>query len=262
MAAWLVAEGCAPGTTLAGQSPPGPASLDWIEAAVDSGRVVPARTELERWFAANQETAPRADVVRARYLRARLTSDADSARGEYLWVAVDGRSDYSAAAWLRLAQLSLAESDPQRAVQDLERLRADYPQSTWVADSWYWTGVAFEAAGDLEGACRAWGRAGDSRSLDPDVRARLEASTLSCEAPGLRWTVQLGAFRDVDTAAELGARASNAGFPARVTEEEGLYKVRVGRFVSPAAAREMAERLKTESFSDAVVLAESSGGRR
>jgi tetratricopeptide (TPR) repeat protein len=221
-----------------------------------------ARTELDRWFSANQETAPRADVVRARYLRARLTSDADSARSEYLWVAVDGRSEYSAAAWLRLAQLSLVENDPQRAGQDLERLRADYPESVWVADSWYWSGVALESSGDLEGACDAWDRARGTRSLDPDVRARLDASTVSCEAPGLRWTVQLGAFRDVDTAAELSARASSAGFPARVAEEDGLYKVRVGRFASPAAAREMADRLKAGSFPDAVVLAENSDGRR
>jgi tetratricopeptide (TPR) repeat protein len=249
--------GCAVGGGLGAQSIEPPPDLTRIEAAVDSGRVRGAREAVERWLAVTGDAATPADLERAGLLRARLMTDADSARSEYLRIAIDGQSSYGAEAWLRLAQLDLALGDPERAADDLQRLRADYPTGEWVSESWYWSGRALEVSGNLTAACEAWGRASTAarETGQDEVHARSMASSRSCEAGELRLTVQLGAFRVRSAAEAVAERAGEAGFPARIVEEEGLYKVRVGHFGRVEAAREMAKRVRAAGFS-ALITAE------
>lgn len=240
-----------------GQSPPEP-ELHAIEAAVDEGRLDGTRAALEAWFSAADTPAPE-DVGRARYLRARLMADVDSARAEYLAVALDGRSSYGSRAWLRLAQLDLARGDAERAIADLDRLRADYPSSPAAASSWYWTARALEQGGDLGSACRAFERgaraAGDAAAAD--VAALAAAASRRCLATGLRFSLQVGAFSREDAAGEILDTLESSGYPARVFEEGGLHKVRVGWFSSPEAARALARRLREGGYSVTVVAGES-----
>ena len=257
VAVWLPALLFGAGSGLEAQSGSDAARLTRIEAAIDSGRVETARQELHQWFASRELAARRDDMVRARFLRARLSQDADSARGEYLWVAIDGRSEYGAEAWLKLAQLSLMEGDPTRAELNLDRLRADYPQSEMVPHSWLWSGLAREASGDLDTACEAWqtalreaGRAADG----PEVAEATRAAMAGCTAGGLRLTVQLGAFGEEPAAEALRARAAAAGFDARIERDGALYKVRVGIFGTVDAARTMVRRLESGGFT-ALILA-------
>ncbi|MDX1396121.1 MAG: hypothetical protein R3195_17200, partial [Gemmatimonadota bacterium] len=119
--------GCATGGELAAQAPR-TAELDRIEEAIEAGRLDGVRAELDGWLDGAEDASPE-DRGRARYLRARLYLDADSARSEYLDVALDGRSSYGARAWLRLAQLDLSRGQTERAIESLERLRADYSRS-------------------------------------------------------------------------------------------------------------------------------------
>lgn len=238
------------------QRAPGP-PLDEIEAMADAGRVAEARGALAAWFAAEQETAERHDMVRARFLRARLTPDVDSAEVEYLWVAIDGGTPYGAAAWLRLAQLHLARGEPARAKQELARLRADYPQSELLSESWWWSGRAEETLGDLDAACEAWRRS--ARADAPVGMGGAEAVTRAaavreaCDRSALSYSVQVGAFRARTRADGVRRQASDRGFEARVERREGLHKVRVGRFSSIESAREMAARLRRAGFSAIIV---------
>ena len=250
--------GCASGGLGAQPVEPAP-DLARIEAAVDSGGVRDAREAVERWLAERGDSATPVDRARAGLLRARLMGDADSARREYLRIAIDGQSSHGAEAWLRLAQLDLTVGDPNRAGDDLQRLRADYATGEWVPESWYWSGRALEVSGQLEAACEAWGvalaagrAAGQGEVLDLSRTA-----SRSCEAGEMRLTVQLDAFRDRSAAQTVAARAGEAGFPARIVEDEGLYKVRVGRFGRVEAAREMAKRVRAAGFS-ALITAENS----
>lgn len=261
-AAWALLVGCG-GTALRAQtSPPhGLSALGEAEAAADSGRAEAARAALERWFEAHGERASRDEMARARLLRARLAQAADSAELEYLWVAIDGGPPHAAEAWLRLAQLHLARGEPARARQSLERLRADFPQSGRVAESWLWSGVALEAEGELEGACGAWARAArEAARLGPrgeEVRRRAEEGREGCARRALRFTVQLGAFQARQGADALRRRAREAGFEARVEgPEEGLYRVRVGRFGSVESARDLAARLREAGFSAVIAAVE------
>lgn len=251
--------GCVASGGLGAQSSEQATDLARIEATVDSGRVRGAREAVERWLAETSDSASPGDLERAGLLRARLMTDADSARREYLRIAIDGQSFYGAQAWLRLAQLDLAVGDPERADQDLQRLRADYPTGEWLAESWYWSGRALEVSGNLAAACEAWGRASTSaREAGRNDIAELSlTSSRSCDAGGLRLTVQLDAFRDRSAAEAVAARAGEAGFPARIVEDEGLYKVRVGHFGRVEAARQLAKRVRAAGFS-VLITAENS----
>jgi tetratricopeptide (TPR) repeat protein len=177
--------------------------------------------------------------------------DADSARSEYLRIAIDGRSSHGAEAWLRLSQLDIAAGQPERASEDLARLRSDYPTSPLVPASWYWSGRALESAGDLDAACTAWGTASASArdSEYGEVLALSNAAAEACGAGEMRLALQLDAFRERSAAEAVAARAEEAGFAARIVQDEGLYKVRVGRFGSVGPAREMARRLRAAGFS-------------
>ena len=68
-------------TALSGQGR-GAEELDRWEVAVDSGRVEGLREVIETWIATTEEKTPES-LGRARFLRARLFSNVDSARLEY-----------------------------------------------------------------------------------------------------------------------------------------------------------------------------------
>jgi tetratricopeptide (TPR) repeat protein len=249
--------GCATGSAVRAQAPD-TAELDRIEAAIDAGSFAGIRAELDRMIASGDEGSPE-DLGRARFLRGRLMTDADSARTEFLAVALEGRSSYGARAWLRLAQLDLARGQMGRAVEDLERLRADYPRSGSTAASWYWSGRALESSGELEEACSAFDRALSEASAAGDALIGGSASDRrrTCGSGGLRFTLQIGAFSGESAAESLATTARALGFSTRVILEDDLRKVRVGLFGSADAARLLEGRLRADGFTVAIVAAES-----
>jgi tetratricopeptide (TPR) repeat protein len=258
--ALAAAAAAAPPTVVAQQDAPMP-SLDIVEAALDSGRVEVARAELDRWFGDNEDDVEREKLARARYLRGRMTADADSAEIDYIWVAIDGGGPYAAEAWLKLAQLRLMRGDAARAAGDLERLRADYPASPVLAESWLWSGFTLEAAGDLSGACEAWGHASELATTTgaASVRAQAELSLATCSPPDGQYTVQLGAFRESDPAVVLRQRVEATGLTARIESPDGSsgwYRVRSGHFASREQAEDVARGLTDRGF-EAIVVTES-----
>lgn len=68
----------------------------------------------------------------------------------------------------------------------------------------------------------------------------------SAEAKG--WTVQLLSTTDKEEAKRVAARASAAGFAARLVDEKGSTKVRLSRGGSKEQADAQAERLKARGF--------------
>lgn len=254
----LLSLGCASGQGLDAQSAPSPDRLDELEAAIDAGRTAGVRADLDSWLA-GADGAPPAEVGRARYLRARLISHADSAREELLAIALERRSPYGARAWIRLAQLDMARGEPARAVEALERLRADYPGHPVVPESWFWTARALETGGRLEAACDVFDRAVlEARSADDTALVeRAVSASRGCTPGGLRFTLQLGAFSRRSAADALAAEVRRAGFDARVVTDEGLDKVRVGRFATAESARGLERKLRAAGFSVAVVAGES-----
>lgn len=238
-------------------------ALARAEAAADSGATDAARRLLARWRESEAGSADRAASARARLLAARLASDPDSARSLYVRLAVEGPPEIAARARLRLAQLRLAEGRPDRAMEDLERLRADFPGAPLAAESWLWTGRARHLAGDRAGACDAYRtavRAAAGTGPGEEAEAALEgcASAVASGA-GTVWSVQLGAFGDASAAEALQRQARRVGHPARVLPagEDGLHRVRSGRWGSRADAEAAAGRLEAQGFHVLVVEVES-----
>lgn len=273
------------------------AALDSAEAALDAGRLDRARSLLERWESAGGEASP-AGRNRARFLRARLTADADSAESLYLSLALEGDAGYGDRAWLRLAQLHLARGEPARARAELERLRADYPSSELAGGSWYWTGLAAAGAGDGAGACRAWRRAaeagGEPGELAEEALSRCRGDGSLAAAPGdsardsgadaaepeaagppagvgppeAGFAVQLGAFREESRARDLAERARSAGFEVRTlppSPRDGLIRVRTRTVRERSAAARLVRRLEGAGLPAMVVELDGSppdGSRR
>lgn len=256
-----VSAGLAP--PAAGQSS---AVLESVERAADLGQADEARRLLEDWFASAEASSRQADVERARFLRARLTFDLDSARVDYLWVSVRADDRYGAAARLRLAQMYVAEGRLDRAEEDLARMRADFPGNSLTFTSWLWTGNVRAAAGDLSGACAAWETATSlqgSPATQSDrelVRSALDAChDTQGAATGAAFSVQLGAFASRETAEGLRNRVVAAGNTARLlepAESGGLYRVRSGRFAGREEAARHAVRLAEAGFESIVVPGE------
>ncbi len=248
----------------AGQSSP---VLDSVERAADLGQPDEARRFLDDWFASSEAFDRQADVERARFLRARLTADLDSARVDYLWVAVRAGDRYGAAARLRLAQLYVAEGRLDHAEEDLARMRADFPGNPLTFTSWLWTGNVRSAAGDLAGACAAWEAAASlqgspaTRSDRELVRSALEGcrDPRSAAAATESFSVQLGAFSSRETAEDLRNRVVASGAAARVVEPVdpgGLYRVRSGRYAGREEAARHAVSLAEAGFESIVVPGE------
>lgn len=233
------------------------AELDRIETRVDAGDR-DARRSVEAWLAQNADETPER-IGRARVLRARLMADPDSARSEYMAVAMEARSTYGARAWLHLAQLDLALGDDRRALADLERLRTDYRSSPHVVDSWYWTARAHEQRGALDEACDEYERASEAArdARRPDLFELSRAAYDACSRPGLRFSLQLGAYARADAAEEILDDLRVAGYPVRLIEEGGLHKVRVGWFDSPETARALERRLREGGYAVTVVAGEA-----
>lgn len=264
----------------------GPASLDAVEAALDSGRTGRARGLFERWLEGRADGSGEDLEPRARFLRARLTQDPDSARLAYTLLAVDGGTPYGVRARLRLAQLRLAEGRHPEALEDLELLRADYPGHPLAAESWLWTGRVREAEGNSAAACEAFRRALSAADADGGLRERARAAVAACEgaasgapargetagggeaadAPdgaGGAFVVQLGAFSTLGSAERLRQRLAEAGFEARVvgpSPEDDLFRVRSPPFEGRSEADAEAERLENRGFSAIVVRSDSPEG--
>lgn len=268
----------------------GPGGLAAAEAAADSGQVERARRLLRTWREERAEAADPGRRGRADFLAARLATDADSARRLYARLAVEAGGELAARARLRLAQLHLAGGRPGPALRQLELVRSDLPGSSLTEESWLWTGRARLASGDTAAGCVALRRAAEAggglreraaragpgcgpavtggglaaageappgpgdESDDPAPRAYGERTG---EAASDAWTVQLGAFRDPAAAGALAERAREAGWEARELPagEDGLRRVRVGRWRDRPAAEQAARSLEEDGFRVLVVEA-------
>jgi len=245
------------GHRLAAQGESDSSDLAAVEAMVGEGRVTEAQVRLNSWFEASSADAPHAEIAHARLLRARLSPDPERARDDYLWVAIDGRTPHGAAAWLRLAQMDLVLDEPARAKDELERLRSNFPASRLDGESWYWSGVALERLGDVDAACDAWEISLVSVGNPAGLEGLTRDALAGCGGARLRFTVQVGAFRERATAERVMSELRDEGLDARIEVDGGLHKVRVGRFSSASSARGMAERLSASGRSAVVVGAES-----
>lgn len=248
-------------------------ALEQADDHADAGNLAEARELLSRWFLESSSEAPKEQVARARFLRARLAPTAAAAESDYRWLVVEGGNVFAPAARLRLAQLSLVRGDLSGAARALDRLRSDHPDHPAIVHSWLWTGHVAEAGGDPEQACLAWSSAsrladdpsGPSGGPDGDplppagsLRPEIDGLLRSCAEAGAepRFAIQFGAFRARAPAEQLASAVVAAGVAARLVEAEdgsGWYRVRTAGFGSRPPAERTARMLLGRGFEAVVV---------
>lgn len=137
-----------PATRLVGQSDPR------LKAAVDlaqSGQVDSARAVVRRLLTT---LSPRDSAYpEALYTQGMLAADAPTVTANLQRVVVEyGWSPWAANALMRLAQLAYTQGDPASAVQSVQRLRRDYPDSPVKARADFWGAKAdFDLRNETEG---------------------------------------------------------------------------------------------------------------
>lgn len=221
-----------------------------------------------------------ADSARA-IIRRRMmtTSSTDSVYPEILYSAgvVAGNADsamlylrrvsieFSRSAWadkslLRLAQLAFATGDITAARRAAERLVEDYPTSPVVADAAFWAGRAHFEQNDLEGGCRYLARAEDAATQNVELANRIRYYRQRCSAVAqttgdttsvdasqrgrVTYAVQIAAVGNPTAADNVMRQLAAQGYEPHIVAEDGLFKIRVGRFATRAEAEQLVAPLR------------------
>ncbi len=243
-----------------------------LQAAIDlaqSGRADSARALVRQLLAtlsAQDSIYPQALFVQG----GMLAPDASTAATSLQRVVVEyGMSPWADDALLRLAQLFEAQNDPAGAVQAVERLRRDYPDSPILPRAEF---VGARAAFDLRDATRGCGYvraalagAGDDVEFKNQVSfyaarcAVPEATPTADSTPrgAPRFAVQVLAGKSAPQVDEMLTRLKTMGYDTHVVRDStGLFKVRVGRYATRDEALQALARLKVRLGGQPFVVAE------
>lgn len=180
---------------LAGPATAQDATLREVERRAASGRLTDARAALARWNRQHSEASPAPGDARAHalFLAARLATDPDAARENYLAVALGyPTSRLAPEALLRLGQAFVLAHESgsvpdgaARALGFLQRLAADYPASDWRETGTLWLVRAFVNAGQPDRACATARTALDQGFEHPDIGDILQVEFAGhCSQPG------------------------------------------------------------------------------
>jgi SPOR domain len=230
-----------------------------LQAAVSlaqSGRADSARAMIRQLLAT---LSPQDSVYpQALYVQGgMLAPDAATAATSLQRVVVEyGRSPWADDALLRLAQLFEAQNDPARAIQSVERMERDYPQSPLLPRAQF---VGARAEFDLRNearGCELIQEAAAGAGDDVEFRNQVDFYAGRCGGGaagnptagdstrhGTGWSVQVIAGKSAPQIDEMLTRLKGLGYTAHVVRDTtGYFKVRVG----PYPGREAAQRILTQ----------------
>jgi tetratricopeptide (TPR) repeat protein len=230
-----------------------------------SGRQDSARAVVRQLL----QTLPPTDSVypQALYTAGLLAADAQTVQTNLQRVVIEyGQSPWADDALLRLAQFYWAQGDPASAVQAVERLRRDYPNSPVEARADLIAAQAYFNLKDEASGCArlrdALISAGDDvefknqlafylprcPALPPPIVSGTGTPTDSATAPpaATSYAVQVLAVKSATQVDDMLTRLKVMGFDARVVRDtSGFFKVRVGRYATRDEAVRAQARLKT-----------------
>ena len=253
----------APHRVAAAQAPLDPR----LQAAVtlaQSGRTDSARAVVRRLLAS---LSPQDSIYpEALYVQGgMLASDPQSAATSLQRVVVEyGRSSWADDALLRLSQLYEAQNDPASAIQSVERLRRDYPDSPLLPRAAF---VGARSAFDLRDEGRgcsyirdALAGAGDDIEFKNQVgfyseRCQTSSTSVAATRPSVdtqarraagRFAVQVLMGKSAPQIDDMLSRLKTLGYAAHVVRDSaGYMKVRVGPYPTRDAAQRAQGQLKT-----------------
>ncbi len=209
------------------------------------------------------ELSPSDSLYPAALFAAGLVADnRDSATSYFRRVSIEhSRSDWADESLLRMSELAYAAGELSAAARFSERILLDYPFSDKLARAAYWAGRSRLELGDSEQGCMNLRRAAESAANDVELGNRAAYYLQRCadsvaesdsarDAPPTRgggtvYSVQVAAVQSAAAADEIMQSLNQHGFEAHVVRDnDGLLKVRVGRFSSRAEAQQTVGRLQ------------------
>lgn len=236
-----------------------------VDRLLEDGRFGEARTVLEGWLDGGWDGSSRQDRQHGLWLRAVLTIDPGMAELDLRRLVVEyPGGSFSDEALLRLAHAARLRRDDQAAVDYLEILVRDYPESPHRVE-----------ARSLLSRMAGGARPEAATEPAPPPAAPVPAETVA-DAPSERddpppapttaepaaepgpYTVQLGAFSTETRALTLALEIRDAGFAGpfepRVVRLDGseLARVRIGGFATRDEAQAFAAKVRERGF-EAVV---------
>lgn len=249
VAVCLLTAFCAVG--LSGQTDPR------LKAAVDlaqSGQVDSARSIVRRLLAT---MSPRDSAYpQALFTQGMLAPDAATVTSNLQRVVVEyGWSPWAANALMRLAQLAYTQGDPASAVQSVQRLRRDYPDSPVRPRADFWGAKAdFDLHNEAEGCTliqEALAGAGT------DVEFKNQVSFYAARCPGT--TAAPTPSPAPTSAAPPTPAPSTTATPPTDTGVKTTYAVQVLAVKSAADVDALLTRLKVMGYEGHVVPRDSTG---
>lgn len=196
-----------------------------------------------------------------------IASDLDSARTYFRRVSIE----YSSSPWaddalLRLAQLAFAANDFSGAARTARRILLDFPLSDRHPEAGYWAARAELELGELGQACGHLASVGADTTasveilnqvryyrqrctnvagggVGPDTAGAAQGDTARAGPP--TFAVQVAAVSGIGAADDVMRSLHAQGYQSRVFHDnDGLWKVRVGRFSDRTQAQRLAAELK------------------
>lgn len=207
-----------------------------------------------------------------------VTNDADSATLYFRRVSIEySRSAWADRALLRLAQLAFASGDYAAARRSAERILMDYPLSEVHAHAAFWAGRSqIELGSPVEGCqllVTAQAGAGEDVELANRARYQLQrcnaivasgdsaadSTRPAAQVPRTQtvYAVQMAAVQSAAAADELMRTLYADGYePHVVRGEDGLFKVRVGRYADRGSAQRLVSELRRKFGGNPFVVEE------
>ncbi len=273
-----------PSSRLASQSDPR------LKSAVDlaqSGQVDSARSMVRKLLAT---MSPHDSAYpQALYTQGMLAADAPTVTSNLQRVVVEyGWSPWAANALMRLAQLAYTQGDPASAIQSVQRLRRDYPDSPVKPRADFWGAKAdFDLRNETEG-CELIREALAGAGTDVEFKNQVSfyaarcgatpAPTPTASAPPATpaspaspprdtspatsgkttYAVQVLAVKSAADVDALLTRLKVMGYEGHVVPRDstGLIKVRVGRYATRPEALRAQSQLKARLGGQPFVVTE------
>ena len=268
MSRWLLAAFCLVTSPLAAQQDS--LMLEAIRLATE-GRGDSARAIVQGQLKSVSSIDPYYSEVL--YTGGVVSDDPATAMTYFRRVAIEySNSHWADRALLRIAQLSYASSDLDAAIRSTERILVDYPLSEIRSEASFLAARAYLDQRDTEAGCRLLDQARQEAGENVEIQNRAAfylqrcAEILAADSVGgppasqpptrpAGFSVQVAAVGNAAAADELMRALQREGHDATVVREDGLLKVRVGRFRTRNEAQEFAATLRQEFGGQPFVVA-------
>jgi|UniRef100_A0A7V3RI64 TolA-binding protein len=204
---------------------------------------------------ARNENNPR--IAEIYYYLARLNVNPDTASYYYQLIYKKyPQSRYADVAYLEDAKIAIGREEFKKALEILNELKENYPNSELKEEILFWSGIAYIETGNKEAGYKTLQEL--INGYPKSIWANRARNLLPTTEPAKEYyTVQVGSYRNKLNAEKAMEDLKSRGFDAWIVEADVMgkiyYRVWVGRFDTMEQAKSLATRLDSIGIKGNVV---------